>query len=202
MKVGLVVPVLYNFEGFTKLIKSVDIPVQPFVIPNWETNKGVAASWNIGLDLAIENKCDYLFIINDDVEMEPGSMAKMVEAVKDADLVSAIGGHSDQTGFFEIVDNGSPDFACFVIKPKEFLEKFDYFDEGYYPAYFEDNDMRYRIKIAGGKQGIVMDAPMVHGVSVTQNWNGDRVVSHERFNANAARYRFKWGGMPGEETKT
>ena len=200
--IGLIVPVLHNFEGFTRLMESVDLPVMPYVIDNYEINRGVAAAWNEGLRSAMN--CEYAFIVNDDVTMYRDSMSKMIGDMQlhNADLVSAIGGDGLTGGFHEIVDNGSPDFSCFVVKPKQFVEKFGFFDEKFYPAYFEDNDMRYRIKLAGGKQGVSLGARMKHGVSVTQNWNGERVVSHEQFDKNKAYYVSKWGGEPGKETVT
>ena len=196
--IGMVVPVMVNFKGFTELMRSVDIPVKPIVLDNWVNNVGVSKSWNWGLTHAQD--CEALFIVNDDVTFAPGAMSKMLDAIQDFDLVSAIGGDHDQTGVHEIIDNGSPDYAAFVIKPEEFLDKFGLFDENFTPAYFEDNDMRYRIKVSGGRQGIVLDARMYHYGSYTQNHDGQRVVSHQMFEANRDYYVRKWGGTPGEET--
>jgi GT2 family glycosyltransferase len=86
-----------------------------------------------------------------------------------------------------------------MVKPEEFIQKFGLFDEGFSPAYFEDNDMHYRIKISGGSAYARTDAGFYHHGSVTQNWGGQRVVSHEMFRSNQAYYEFKWGGRPGQE---
>ena len=198
MKVALIVPVMKNFKGAVELFKSIDIPVQPFIIDNWNENIGVSKAWNKGLALAQE--FDAAFVVNDDVTFAPGAMDKMLSYVKDYDLISAVGGDSEMSGIYEIIDNGSPDFACFAVKPKDFVDKFGTFDENFTPAYFEDNDMRYRVVLGGGRLGIVMDARMYHGGSVTQNWEGQRVVSHKMFEDNRDYFVKKWGGLPGSES--
>jgi hypothetical protein len=201
VKIGLCVPVLVNYEGFTKLMQSVDVPVLPYVVPNWEDNIGVSGGWNQGLRNAIRDDLDYLFIMNDDIVMQPHSMTRMMRGVENNHLVTAFNtrdenyDHLDETHYIE-----SPDYACFVVRPWEFVTRFGYFDENFAPAYFEDNDMNYRIKLAGGKDRKCTSAPMYHAGSVTQNWGGVPHVSSEMFEDNREYYRQKWGGLPGEET--
>jgi len=203
MTIGLIVPVMVNYQGFTELMHTVDVPVHPIVIPNWQHNIGVSKGWNQGLRRAIELGLEYVFIVNDDVTFSPGAMQKMLDGLNEGyDLISAFGGDSDEPGVHEIVDEGSPDFAAFVVNPRAFVEKFGFFDENFTPAYFEDNDMRYRIQVGGGRQGIVLNAKMYHGGSVTQHWNGGQVVTSPMFESNRDYYRAKWGGTPGEEKYT
>jgi len=201
VRVGLCVPVLVNFEGFAKLMQSVDRTVRPYVIPNWGDNLGVSGGWNEGLRAAIRDKQDYLFIMNDDIVMQPLAMQRMMWGIGDGhDLVTAFNtrdedySHLGSTQYIE-----SPDYSCFVVDPLQFVMKFGYFDENFTPAYFEDNDMNYRIKLAGGSDRKCTSAPMYHAGSVTQNWGGVPHVSSEMFEDNREYYRQKWGGVPGEE---
>lgn len=201
MEIGLVVPVLSNFTGFAQLINSVDVPIKPIVLDNWNGNRGVAASWNEGIRRGWDQ--EVLFIVNDDVAFYPGTIEKIAEHIcaERADLISAVESDTGQTGLhFE----GKPDFCCFAIRPIEFVNTFGWFDENYRLGYFEDNDMHYRIELAG-RDALCMDARVSHGGSVTQfsakNEEG-RVVSHEQFRANRDYYGRKWGGLPGEETYT
>lgn len=196
--ISLIVPVMKNFRGFAELIRSVDNAVVPIIIDNWRENIGVSKAWNVGLHRAMDT--DAAVIVNDDVILAPGTLEKMVGHLRDYDLVSAIGGDTGKTGVLESLGADSPDYACFAVKPKDFVEKFGTFDENFSPAYFEDNDMRYRIKVGGGKQGVVLDARMVHEGSVTQNFGGIRVVSHQMFEKNRTYFVSKWGGLPGQET--
>lgn len=199
--VVLAVPVMYNFPGFTRLMASVDIPVRPFVIPNYDNNIGVSAAWNQAIDFAHEYGADVLIVSNDDVVYEPGCLSALVSgiSVNDWDLVTAV-----NTRDFPRPEDcvmSEVDYSCFALDPIMFRSRFGYFDENFTPAYFEDNDMAYRIGQAKGSQAKLMNARMYHKGSATQFWNGEenRVVSHEKFRENQAYYVRKWGGMPGEE---
>lgn len=199
-KVGLVVPVYKNFPGFAALMASVDRCVVPYIIKNWEDNVGVSGGWNEGLRRAIDDDCDAVVIPNDDIIFEPGTINKMLAGLTSFDLVTAFNtrdenySHLDEPHFID-----SPDFACFAVKPKEFVDGVGWFDEGFRPAYFEDNDMHYRMQLVGMEAKKRTDAPMFHAGSVTQNWDGQPVVDGEMFEMNRAYYGMKWGGWPGEE---
>lgn len=202
-KIGLIVPVYKNFEGFTELMKSVDVAVQPFVIPNWKYNHGVSVGWNIGLEQSIYYSCDYALVCNDDIILDPDTIRKLQYALawEDYDLITAVNTRdvdvTDSKGYAD-----APDFACFMVKPQEFLDAYGSFDEEFTPAYFEDNDMHYRLKLAGAKVGCRTDAGMFHKGSVTQNWNGQQVVTGDMFERNRSYYARKWGGTPGNEQYT
>lgn len=197
-RVALIVPVMTNFRGFTRLMASVDEAVRPFVINNWDTNHGVAKAWNVGIRDAIEQEADVAIICNDDVIFHPGTIARLVEASLDMDLVSVVASDTGQTG---ILEADFPDFCCFAIDPASFVDKFGWFDEHFYPAYFEDNDMAYRIKLAGGRQGLCLDAQVHHEGSATQYMDRENpVVDSPAFEKNRDYYIGKWGGRPHEET--
>lgn len=200
VRIGLIVPVLTNFAGFAQLIQSVDAPVVPIVIPNWERNIGVSAGWNKGINLAIEKRCDLALVANDDIILQAGTISKLRAGVWNDgfDLVTPVNvrvrAATDRVNYIE-----EPDFACFMIEPERFVEKYGFFDEGFTPAYFEDNDMAYRIKVSGGTAFARTDAAMFHRGSVTQNWGGAQVVTGPMFENNKAYYVQKWGGEPGQE---
>lgn len=200
--IGLVVPVYKNFEGFAALMKSVDREVLPIIIPNWKKNMGVSIGWNIGIKKAIQENCEYALVCNDDIELGPGTIQKLIEGIVDGyDLVTPVSTlepvDTEIAGYKE-----NPDFACFMIRPANFVEKFGTFDVEFSPAYFEDNDMAYRIKVGGGRYVCRTDATMVHYGSVTQNWGGEQVVTARMFERNRDYYVSKWGGLPGAETYT
>lgn len=179
---------------------SVDVPVVPIVIENYQENLGVSAGWNIGLNRAIELGVDKVVISNDDVVLGPSAIPLMLDGLYNYDLVTA---HNTRDGMypegFRMSYVDGPDYSCFAVKPHQFVEKFGYFDENFTPAYFEDNDMAYRIELAGGVQKKSTLAKMHHKGSVTQNWGGVPYVNHEMFDANRDYYVQKWGGVPGQE---
>lgn len=198
LRIGLIVPVLHNFAGFAELIASVDQPVHPIIIPNWHENVGVSKGWNVGIERAIEARCDLALICNDDVVLHSGTIYKLRTSVWDLgyDLVSGCTRPQPDNSTHQ----PTPDFSCFMIKPEEFTEEFGWFDENFSPAYFEDNDMAYRIQLEGGTAVMRPDAGHTHRGSVTQNWAGRQVVNSRMFESNRAYYSLKWGGWPGKET--
>lgn len=202
MKLAVGVPVMYNFEGYAKLMRSLQgTELTPYIQNNWDENIGVAAAWNLFLDQAIADDVDLLFIVNDDVVFEPGSFWKAVEAwqnrPEDCILMSA------HTSIAESEFHpGIADFCCFALDPWEAKEKIGYFDsDNFFPAYYEDNDYLYRIKLSPYQYYLYGGLKVNHVGSQTQFWKGEeeRVVSHEAFRANQTRYIQKWGGLPGEE---
>lgn len=203
MDIGLVVPVLNNFTGFAELMNSVDVAVKPIILDNWNGNRGVAASWNEGIRRAWDQ--EVVIIVNDDVVFYPGTITKLVESLREYELVSAVSTDTGQVGYLE---DEKPDFACFAISPIYFTDTFGWFDENFKPGYFEDNDMHYRMQVKGACSALRLDGRVDHAGSMTQfkgsrdfNTN-DRVVSHEQFRANRNYYAAKWGGEPGNEKYT
>jgi len=198
MVVGFAVPVMKNFKGYTRLMQSVNYQVFPMVYNNWDVNNGVAVAWNHFLTWGAEMNLDTLIVSNDDVVCSPDAIRILVSDLPDYDLLSPAM-HESAGGW---IDEENTDFACWAVRPREFIDKFGLFDENFRPAYFEDNDMHYRIKVAGGRFGVDQDAYMKHYGSVTQFWDGNeegRVVSHAQFESNRNYYVAKWGGTPTNE---
>lgn len=198
MVVALIVPVMKNFKGFAQLMESVDDTVLPIVVNNWDVNGGVARAWNAGLARAYSAGAEHALVCNDDVVLYPGTIDKLKHAMGTLDLVTAHNMRDDATLQQGFTDH--PDYSCFMVKPLDFIDKFGTFDENLFPAYFEDNDMAYRIKILGGAQKCLLEARMFHAGSVTQNMDGMQVVNGPTFEGNRAYYIRKWGGNPGSET--
>lgn len=197
VKIGLGVPVYKNFEGFTRLMASVDVELTPFIVPNYDDNIGVSRGWNQCFDRALAAGVDNLIISNDDIVFEPGSIQTLIDNFHpDDDLITMT---NTRDGVSGTGWSDSADFSCFLVCPQRFVPKLGAFDENFSPAYFEDNDMAYRINLSGGRYRQILDARMYHAGSVTQNFNGIPVVTGQMFEANRNYYNLKWGGNPTEE---
>lgn len=190
MTYSLIVPVLVNFEGLANLLASIDEPFVPIVVDNWVDNRGVAAGWNHGIRKSLDMGIDQFVIMNDDAKFERGSYPSQL--IKELD---------DNTAFV-MAEQG---FAAFATH-KAAIERIGYFDEFFYPAYYEDNDFAYRAKLEGMEYKGIIHCKVAHEGSKTQFWNGtgdeQRTVSHDQFRKNRDYYVEKWGGMPGSETFT
>ena len=78
----------------------------------------------------------------------------------------------------------------------QLIENCGWFDENFYPAYFEDNDMFYRMHMAGLRH--LLDTK--HGFYHKQSATCIDVVTKDDWDRCQQYYISKWGGPPGEET--
>lgn len=202
MKLALVCPVLNRFELFTQMIATIDEPVRPYIIDNWNQNGGVAYGWNTGLLRAYRDGYEYALVCNDDIRFEPGVVRGLWNDIHETGAVIVTpnqNGHREMTGLTE----GLADFFCFMVDIKQLFSNCGFFDSNFWPAYFEDNDMHYRIKLAGLSTYLDNDLVVHHHGSATQNHMVDfPVCSHEQFVINRTYFVNKWGGVPGEERFT
>ena len=174
-------------------------------------------SWNYGVRDAFERGFDYVFIINNDVILNPLAIDKLVERFAKDDIFMAT--CMDVTGACLTPDHiltlpineatpesEHPCFSGFMINRKCW-ETVGEFDEGFSPAYFEDNDYHYRINLSGGKAIVLPTSIFYHYGSrtVVEGLNDEagrkqKASQHESFKNNEVYYKTKWGGLPGRET--
>lgn len=183
-----------------------------------DTNVGCAGGWNQGVQFAIDNGFTHMLILNNDTLLGPKTVDALYNRIKQGDklLVSAVdvSGEvmvaTDILNPDDIVNNKEaseaphPNFSCFMIS-LETIEKVGMFEEGFYPAYFEDNDYHYRLKLAGGSDAGIATTSAVfyHYGSRTQNESGNvPVVPGNKFEENRQFFIKKWGGAPGNEVFT
>ena len=102
-----------------------------------------------------------------------------------------------------IIENSDPvsGFSTFYVNRPEVIIKLGGFDELFSPAYFEDNDMRYRLKINGYQIVQVQVPTWEHKTSATlkQGNNFYKRLHWGNFHRNRKYYILKWGGPPGKE---
>lgn len=187
-----------NLSQITKLI-IVDNGTQSIKIPpNLQDkthlyipgkNLGVSASWNYMMQKAFEPYgCDHILILNDDIVF--GRTFK--------ELIDFI----DKYGHFYVTVGGYY-WSQFIVS-KECYNNIGRFDEDFFPAYYEDNDYYYRIKLSGdvdkkfnNMQGDFVPTVMRNSMTLKK----DKEVN-SRFNANKKHYHDKWGGPPMKEVFT
>lgn len=175
-------------------------------------NLGVAASWNLlcsrafGMHPAkpIENhsfpptpwegevrrgRPSHIIILNDDIYLGRPQHAEY--ATRQAELKSVI--EKYPRDFYKSLH----DNWCVFILPRSTWQRVGPFDENFYPAYFEDRDYRYRMRLAGLTcMEAVMFNPFLYKESGTAD--RDRSVLNQ-FEKNKEYYIAKWGGKPGHE---
>lgn len=163
-------------------IQHIDTSLLPNVKVHWtERNLGVAASWNLMCDRIFEHHT-HAVIVNDDVYLGYGERA----------ILNAI--ERNPSSLIQSLCS----WSIFII-PKTLYEQIGKFDEGFYPAYYEDSDYLYRMKLMGIRQAIDDSLnPSIYRISMTYEKNPELV--NESMRLNADRYKRKWGGSPLLET--
>jgi len=156
----------------------------PFVIVHEaEHNYGVAKSWNILCNTIFE-QYENALIINDDVYL--GYDTNTVNLSID----------NSKSGIVQSEKNWSV-----ILINKNLFDKVGEFDEIFHPAYYEDSDYLYRMKLLGKRQDIDSTLnPSIFRASQTFEKNPELV--NEAMKNNRLRYIEKWGNSPLLETFT
>lgn len=100
-----------------------------------------------------------------------------------------------------LCDKSQNGYSALVLHP-DLLYEVGYLDENFFPAYYEDNDHRYRMKQAGFTWEYL---PLEYDHIVSATIKRDPTIfnkNQKTFKENARYYLEKWGGMPGEEVYT
>ena len=150
----LVVPTLTRHDLLSRMLDSVDHPVGHLVIIDnsgrgivggsgpWErmtvlpmpSNLGVAASWNLAVKMA--HREPWVLVCSDDMWWPAGALGQFAEQSAEDRL---------------LVSSTWPHWCAFSIGMKVVADV-GLFDEGYFPAYFEDTEYERRLRRAGVKR--------------------------------------------------
>lgn len=167
--------------------------------------------WNRAIINALDDpEIEYIFNPNDDVLFHEKTIDELVKFIDKTGYLMVTGNNvapvcdkywtnyvwqSSEDFDLRPITNWreeGPDFSCYMIK-KEFVKKVGFFDENYFPAYFEDNDMHYRILLSGNHAKRISSAPYYHIGSQTMRVNPDRDLGSHR---TAGLFQIKWGSTP------
>ena len=183
---------------------------QTFDVAQKNDKNCLARAWNKGIRLAFERGADYVLVCNLDLIFHSRYLEKLIEFAK-AEPQPLIWGGSEYSDFKTLEQAPLTEEAS-ILSPfnsylidRRLFEQIGKFDEQFEPAYHEDSDMLYRIKLAGGTIKNAAGARYHHFDRMTiigaqmendadfLNWL--RVLMDESMR----RYSLKWGGLPGQE---
>ena len=151
---------------------NIDVIVQP-------KNIGVAASWNLLCDTIFETN-DYAIILNDDIYL----------GRKDWEIDNLLSNY--EKDFYVTMQ----DWCAFIL-PKSTYKKVGKFDEEFYPAYYEDNDYHYRMRLKGYN---LFKIPFLNPFVYQASQTIEKEPSLRPYvQKNKERYIQKWGGEPNKE---
>jgi hypothetical protein len=142
-------------------------------------NIGVPRAWNIGARKVVEEQLDYLVIMSQSMLFGPikeTTWIKQMETFMGENVIES-DGHSWHL----------------IALHRRLFEKVGYFDENFYPGYFEQIDWCYRLEL-NNLQG-AWARVWVNALSQTVGHHSDLVLAPPLLDY----YREKWGGDKGEE---
>lgn len=183
MKYTVVLPSIY--QAWTDLcLKNCKLE-NILVVDNTTENKGVAASWNLGIDNM--GRADWLIILSAAMRFGESGGLDFIEALEKAEDTIAL-------------EAGMGLGWHMIAFHKDTIEKVGRFDANFYPAYFEDIDYGHRIRLAFGNLDppywgkFMVDAGIAgwgHGLSLGQiPGRGDETKAY---------MLEKWGDLSGAE---
>ena len=170
----------------------------------------LARAWNLGIREAFNRGADYALVINLDLEFHPLFIENLISFAKREPQAIMWSGlrWPDQRTLSSAPLDGDPyndiDTSCFLID-KRLFELVGEFDEQFEPAYHEDKDMLYRIKLAGLGVRTSPSVRFYHLDRITFKgafMNKDLAFLDENriyLDQSGGYYVRKWGGIPGEE---
>lgn len=209
----LVIPTLNRTDYLIEALNSLQTIYghQLVIVNNAKHKFSVAESWNRGINCGFyTHGSQYVIVSNDDVLYHPDCINQMVKAAFKGHLFVNCQLLKDYRDLTSRWTQGG--FSLFLIS-RECWEKVGMFDEAFRPAYFEDNDYFYRMKLAGISEYVSPHAGFHHRVNVDSegSWLGwsttfsdPEMKAHHRevMETNRNYYVDKWGGPPGEEKYT
>jgi SAM-dependent methyltransferase len=148
-------------------------------------NLGVAATWNHAARMAWSSGHDAVLLLNDDVLLSDDASLAVVRAAADRD---------PRRLYFL----NATRFAAFCVT-RTIWDEVGEFDEGFWPAYFEDLDWQRRALLREVPwEELGLAAEHVGGATRLADPALQRLVEHT-WPLNAQRYEAKWGGPPDAE---
>lgn len=136
-----------------------------------EDNLGCSRAWNV----ALRRGYDWTFIVSSSM-LYPEGFSKVLEVL-------------EKSGEDEVFYT-QHSFHCSALSPK-CVDRVGYFDENFYPAYYEDTDYDYRINLADDHWNKVHNIPAICQV------DGAATLDGLRPNVEAMKdyYIEKWGAV-------
>lgn len=172
----------------------------------------LARAWNKGIARALDRGADYILLINLDLMFHSQFIAELLQFAgqhpehlvwggdewKDRTTLESAALEEHNAGVVGV------HFNCFLIDRRLF-DQIGEFDEQFEPAYHEDSDMIYRVKLAGKTMFRTSRARYHHFDRITIK--GAAAERQEEFldklrlmmDNSMALYEKKWGGLPSHE---
>jgi len=171
---------IYVVDNGSQNIKNQIAYMPNVILLEQSENLGVAKSWNLLCNEIYKNHENAL-ILNDDIYL----------GKKEFEIETLLRDY--KSDFYVTLQ----DWCAFIL-PKKTFKKVGEFDIKFFPAYFEDNDYHYRMKLLGLKY---MQIPFLNPYIYKSSMTIDKEPKlRDLIQNNREYYISKWGGEPMRET--
>lgn len=163
---------------------------------DYQINRGLARSWNDGIEAALRANADAIVIVNDDIKITNQDfylLADHTYAHPEAGIIVANG--------FNVRMDAKLDlgYSIFGINPIA-INEVGYFDENYLVIYGEDVDYSRRMTMVGVPFHSTGDTDIVHTGSATVGSVPELAIQNKvTFARNSDYHILKHGGNYGQE---
>lgn len=168
------------------------------LVDNTISNRGVAASWNMGVQKVKDYKLDWLIIVSAAMRFDGGGldMIEQIASYPATDVIHFASADVKAVQYVRGVSGHAPGvFAwhCTAIN-RRVIKQVGKFDTNFFPAYLEDTDYSLRIHKSTGDNRMILPiqarlASTAHGVAL-----GGVITNMDR---SIAYFAEKWGRHPG-----
>jgi GT2 family glycosyltransferase len=162
-----------------------------------EANLGFAAGNNRGIEQAMNNRAEYIFILNNDTVVMPDVLGKLVAAAESDPKTGAVGpkicyysnpdriwclggrisfflgctwhiaGRRKDRAKYQGIRDVDYLTGCALLLKRDVIEEVGCFDSIFGPGYFEDTDLCMRIRHKGYRVVCMEQAKILHKISRT-----------------------------------
>lgn len=187
-----------------------------------DRNLGFGGGVNVGIHSALQQGAEFVWLLNNDTQPAPASLAKLVEKALSRPRLGAIGSvlmHMNAATKVQAWGGGRVNCwlgtatqakmahadgwfhyltAASLLLRAEALESVGLFDDGFF-MYWEDTDLSFRLREAGWGLGVAADSVVLHKVGASSGGDQRKVDRHST--ASGIRFlrkhaRFVWISVP------
>jgi len=159
------------------------------VVDNTKINYGVAGAWNLGVDKMYKDGSEWLILCSESIRFYDDPISNINKSINNAQPETLI-----------IEGNGGQGWH-FIMFSRKVFDTVGYFDENFYPAYYEDND--YIVRYSMAFPGSSPEANLAHLEKVSLNATLLGIaqgLNHVTWNSNydeqEKKFIHKWGRYP------
>ncbi len=180
-------------------------------------NLGFGGGNNVGIGFALAKETDYVWLLNSDTKVSPRTLSAMIKMVEtdlrvgvvgsvlyyldEPDRVQAWGGGRVNLWFGITRHFTAPVFperlhyitGASILIRRAVVEEVGFFDEGFF-MYWEDADYSFRVREAGWKLTVALDAKVLHKESASLGKRNPVLDTY--FSASAVRFLCRYAPVP------